>query len=117
MEVVGGRKTRLDATSLEIIADSLIDQSIAPSTKRTYEVGQRQYCRFCGDIGVPALPASEQILILFVADLSQTVVIRTYLAEVRHLHVAAGCGDPMNGRLKLVLLLRGVRRSKPTRQN
>ena len=54
------------------------------------------------------------------ADLSQRVAyatIRTYLSGVRHLHVAAGVGDPLSGRLKLELLLRGVRRSKPTNPN
>ena len=67
----GGGETRLAPTNLEAIADSLIDQSIAPSTKRTYSysVGQRQYQRLCGDLGVPPLPASEQVLILFMADL------------------------------------------------
>lgn len=71
-------------------------------------------------MGVHLLPASEHILILFVADLSQRVAyatVRTYLAGVRHLHVAAGMGDPMSGRLKLELLLRGVKRGKPPRPN
>ena len=66
------------------------------------------------------LPASEQLLVLFVADLSQRVsysTIRTYLAGIRHLHISEGVGNPLNGKLKLDLLLRGVKRSKPTRPN
>lgn len=66
------------------------------------------------------LPASEQMLILFVADLSQRVAystVRTYLAGIRYWHIANGIGDPMRGRLKLELLLRGVKRSKPIKPN
>lgn len=95
--------------------EDLIDKSIAPSTRKTYAVGQRQFGQFCGALGVQPLPASEQMLILFVADLSQRVAystIRTYLAGVRHWHVASGVGDPMDGRLKLNLLL-----SKPIKPN
>ena len=62
------------------------------------------------------LPASEQQLILFAADLSHRLsasTVRSYLSAVRFLHVSSGHGDPLTGRLQLDLLLRGIRKSKP----
>ena len=71
-------------------------------------------------MGVQPLPAEEQTLILFVADLSQRVshaTIRAYLAGVRFWHIGQGVGDPTKGCLRLDLVLRGIRRSKPSQPN
>lgn len=82
--------------------------------------GQRQYLKFCKDVNVRPIPACEQTLVLFIADLSQQLshaTIATYLAGVHHLHIIEGAGDPLKGQLKLGLALRGIRRSKPNRPN
>ena len=63
------------------------------------------------------LPANQQQLILFAADLSQTIAytsMRTYLSAVRHLHISEGHEDPLRGSMQLDLLMRGARRTKPT---
>ena len=78
------------------------------------------YLEFCTACGRNPLPASEQLLILFVADLSLRVchsTARTYLAGVRHLHISQGYGDPLKGCPKLDLVLRGLKRQKPRAQD
>ncbi len=56
---------------------------------------------------------------MYITELAQSrahSTIRTYLAGVRHLHVISGLENPLEGKLKLALVLRGVKRIKP-RQN
>ena len=62
------------------------------------------------------LPASEETLALFVAELAQTqahLTIKKYLSAVRHLHVYHGLGNPLKDTLRLDLILRGVQKTKP----
>ena len=59
-------------------------------------------------------PNSEEVLILFVTELSQTLVVynsvRTYLAGVRHFHVVNSAGNSLQDKLRLQLALAGIRR-------
>ena len=62
-----------------------------------------------GDI----LPASEGALIDFASYLARTVrhsKIKLYLAAVRNLHISCGHGDPLQGKLLLKKVLRGILR-------
>lgn len=102
------------------IAQDLCDASLANSSRRTYGAAQKSYISFCEAIGAQPVPASEQLLILFVAEASQKVcysTIRTYLAAVRHMHIARGYKDPLKGALQLELVLRGAKRQKPRSQD
>lgn len=117
---VSHSKTRLDLRSLEREACRFLEKGLAPSTAHTYKSGKATYCEFCTRFNLSPLPASEDQLILFVADLAQTRsynTIRVYLAAVRHLHVVNNFGNPLEGKLKLDLTLRGVRREKPHTAN
>jgi hypothetical protein len=101
---------------LEGIAQGLIADSLAVSSQRSYASAQANFSRFCGSLGIPACPASEQVLLLFVADMSQRVchsTIRSYLSAVRHLHLARGFQDPLAGTTRLDLALKGLRKRKP----
>ena len=85
-----------------------------------YGTAQKQFLQFCQKFAVPPLPASEQTLILFTADMSQRVCYtsaRSYLSAVRHLHIANGYGDPLKGALQLELVLKGLKRKKPKGQD
>ena len=89
--------------------------AVAPSTARSYSSAQRRYQQFCVRFSLRPLPATEQVLILFVAELAQSVchaTIRSYLSAVRNLHITAGHPDPLAGSIRLELVLRGVRRVK-----
>ena len=112
--------TRLAVAELERLASHFIKDSIAESTRRAYSTGQTTYFNFCTKFNLQPLPAPEQQLILFTADLSQRLSyssIRSYLSAVRFLHIANGHPDPLAKKLKLDLLLRGLRRRKPGSQD
>ena len=62
-----------------------------------------------GDIS----PASEGTLIYFASYLARTVrhcTIKIYLAAVRNLHTVSGYNDPLQGKLLLKKILRGILR-------
>ena len=83
-------------------------QSLNINSQRAYHAAQKQYIEFCQSFQIVPLPATEQVLILFVADLSSRVCHVTawsYLSAVRHLHISNGYGDPLKGALQLELKL------------
>ena len=97
--------TRLDISRLEDIASELCEASLANSSRKTYTAAQNVFMDFCKSCGKSPMPASEQLLIPFVADLSLRTfysTARTYLAAVRHLHISHGYGDPLDGRLQVL---------------
>ena len=62
-----------------------------------------------GDI----LPATEGTLVYFASYLARTVrhsTIKLYLSAVRNLHITCGHGDPLQGKLLLGKVLRGILR-------
>ena len=91
---------------------------LAWSTNRTYGSGEKRFIRFClmnrimsseGDI----LPATEGTLVYFASYLARTVrhsTIKLYLSAVRNLHLSCGHGDPLQGKLLLRKVLRGILR-------
>ena len=90
---------------------NIFENSLAKSTWKTYGAAQRD---FCESVQCTALPASEDVLIFNVAQLSRRLAhsfIHTYyMSAIRSIHVMKGLGDPFVGRLKLEQFLKGVRR-------
>ena len=120
MESTSSQSTGLDVGQLENIADQLCEASLASSSSKTYKSTQRMYTEFCTACGREPLPTSEQLLILFVAELSLRVchsTARTYLAAVRHMHISRGYRDPLKGCPRLELVLRGLKRQRPRAQD
>lgn len=74
---VCGATTRLDTDQLAGIAQELCDASLADSSRKTYRAAQKSYISFCQAVGVQPVPASKQLLILFVAEASQEVCYST----------------------------------------
>ena len=77
--------TRLAVTELERLARHFIKDNIADSTRRVYSTGQATYFNFCKKFNLQPLPAPEQQLIPFMADLSQRLSyssIQSYLSAV-----------------------------------
>ena len=104
--------------SLEEQAEKLINNGIAPNTTRVYNSAKKCYLSFCTRLNFQPLPASEHMLILFVAELHQTKsanTIHTYLASVRHLHITAGYSNPLQDTPQLQLSLRVCKRTKSPR--
>ena len=57
---------------------------------------------------------------LFVADMSQRVcygTIWSYLSAIRHAHLERGLQDPLKGKTRLDLALKGFRRGRPRTQD
>ena len=100
---------------LEEHASFYLSKGVAPNTARAYKSAQSRYWAFCARFSLPPLPASEQTLILFVAELAQDLAhstIRSYLSGVRNLHITNGLPDPLPGSFRLNLVLNGIRRVK-----
>lgn len=107
------QRHRLDLTTLEAKAEVLLAGGLAPSTARVYESGKRAFLACCVRLNLTPLPASEHTLILFVAELAQSLApssIQTYLAAVRHLHIINNLTNPLQNTPKLALVLKGTKR-------
>ena len=77
------------------------------------------FLSFCLPLNLQPLPASEDTLILFATHLAQTrahSTIKTYLVGVRHLHVIHGLNNPLEDKLRLQQVLRGIHRVKPNKK-
>ena len=111
----GAGAARLALSLLEEHADRYLRLGVTPNTARSYRTAQSRYLSLCSRFGLLPLSASEQTLILFVAELAQEFAhssIRSYLSSVWNLHITRGWADPLSGALRLNLLLKGIRRVK-----
>ena len=62
------------------------------------------------------VPAYEQVLLLYIADLSQQVchsTVCSYLLPIRYMHLSSGFPDPFRDQPCLDLALRGFKHRKP----
>ena len=91
-----------------------MQQGLATST----QAGQRRYLTFCSAINRPAMPTSEEIMLMFVSHLAQEGLahtsIKVYLSAVRNLHISAGYHEVFARQLtpRLELVLKGIKRDK-----
>ena len=113
-----GHQPRLDLTTLEREVLQLIENSVAPSTRRTYRSAQNRYLSFCQLANVIPFPVSTHILCQFVAFLGSQGVkhqsAKSYLSAVRHAQITAGFQDPFrNADLsRLECVLKGLKRQQ-----
>ena len=113
MATGGDSQAGLALSSLEPVVANIFENSLATSTWKTYRAAQKDFMSFCESVQCMPLPASEEVLIFYVAQLSRRLAhssIRTYMSAIRSLHVMKGLGDPFVGKLKLEQFLKGVRR-------
>ena len=110
----------IDIEALEQLALNLMANGLAASTRRTYTTAQRRFVAFCyqtkqlAPSGFPC-PASERTLMLFAAHLADSMKansIKVYMAGVRSLHVEQGFPNPLDNRLRLERVLRGIKRTQ-----
>ena len=97
-------------------ADNPQPTPVLQEFRENIQISPDLICELCRGLQFPPLPASEQLLILFTAELSQTVAyssMRVYLSAVRHFHLENGSGDPLKDTAQLDLLLRGAKRQEP----
>jgi len=84
----------------------------------TYFAGKQRYLQFCGRAKVPAIPATDTTLVLFVSYLATVNIshdsIKVYLSAVRHMHITRGLPNEFNQLLspRLHLTLRYIKRKQ-----
>ena len=97
-------------------AQELFRDGLATSSRNTYAAGQARYINFCKSARVPATPATEYTLTLFVAHLATANIsqgtIKVYLSAIRHMHVSKGLHNQFNQQLtpRIQLILRGIKK-------
>ena len=103
---------RLDLQSLDKAVEFYFLNALAPATRKSYGSAQNRYLWFCAKAGFDPVPASEQQLCRFVAQLVKDGLapnsIKSYLSAVRHLHLAMHLPDPKIGEMaRLEQVIRG----------
>ena len=108
----------MDLTALEREVLQLIDSSVAPSTRRSYQSAQNRYVSFCQLANATPFPVSTHVLCQFVAFLGSQGLkhqtVKSYLSAVRHAQITAGFHDPFkNADLsRLECVLKGLKRQQ-----
>ena len=95
----GSNPARLALSLLEDQAIELLLMDIAPSTltQRLYSSAQQAYWQFCSRLKLSPLLATQDQLILFVPEQTQTKApstIKMYLAGICHYHIISGYLNP-----------------------
>lgn len=91
-----------------------LSQSIAPSTRRSYNVGQKRYEQFCNMLGRAPLPVFETQLCQFCAFIADQGLshqtIKCYLSAIRFHQIFSGLPDPgISNMVRLEQLLKGIK--------
>ena len=111
--------TRLALAILETEAEHFVHHTLATATQKVYRYALTAYLLFCHWLHLVPLPASEDNLLLFDAELPKPLTmyasIHTYMAGIRNLHIV-GHGNPISSYLKLDRVIKEVHRLKPKRK-
>ena len=95
---------------LEVTAQTLISQSLRVTTRRTYNSAQKRFFEFCVQYKLSPLPATEEVLLLYVAFLYEQklkyATVQVYLSAIRSLHIFEGYDNPLQSKLRLKQALR-----------
>ena len=107
----------MDITKLDSFVQHLLKHALAPSTLRSYDVGQRRYLVFCTKINTSPLPVNETLLCRYVASLAsenlQFQSIKSYLSAVRYMQITSGYGDPDMASMPILeYVLKGIKRQQ-----
>lgn len=97
-----------------------MSDGIASNTAKQYSTGQRHYLSFCQQVGAAPCPATELLLLRFVASFNKNLrggTIQNYLSAIRFLHVMNGMENPIPEFERLKLVVKSLKkRSGPSRQ-
>jgi hypothetical protein len=89
----------------------LVGEGLRGNTHKTYTSAQRKYLNFCIEFNLRSLPATDTVLIQYVAFLFNKGLkgstIKVYLSAVRSLHVFSNLPPPVHSE-KLLLALKGA---------
>jgi len=89
--VLGSGNPRLDQCGYDGLVQVFFVKSLADSTYRFYCSGQKRYLNYCTSAGFVAVPAQDDMLSKFVAQLAseglRDQTIKSYMAEICYLHM------------------------------
>jgi hypothetical protein len=90
---------------------NLFDNSLKPSTRKTYSSAQTRFLSFCTLYNLIPFPVSEETLLYYISYLFQDGLkgssIRVYLSAVRNLNVMNDCPAPCHTP-RILLALKGA---------
>ena len=91
-----------------------INNSIAPSTRLTYQAAYTRYINFCHAHGLQVLPLTSQTTILFMTHLATSGLayrtLKIYLAGIIRMHIEAGYSNTIRDDCLLQCTLKGIKR-------
>ena len=93
----------------------LLEHSLAPKSMTSYQVGIRQYLRFCSSFSIPPLPLSQLVVENFCTSLSRRVshkTIKAYLAAVQFWSKVRGYSSLIRNMPRLPYVLLAIQRSQ-----
>ena len=97
---------------LQCTVNLLMTKSLRENTRKTYTSAQNRYIHFCQLYGQTPMPATEQVLLLYIAYLYDQKLshstVHVYLAAVRSLHIFHGYNNPLEGKLMLKQAVKAV---------
>ena len=100
---------------------SYLSDSIAPTTRRTYNSGFRSYERFCDQHSLPIFPLREDVLELYVCSLARRklafATIKVYLSATQYRAILQGYAHRIAQMDRLFYVMRGIRRRFGTSRN
>ena len=112
----GSNGPRLDISNLYSAVSYYYSRGLANSTMRSYQAGQKHYLSFCSAAQRPAIPTSEEMLMMFASYLAKGGLshqtIKVYLSAVRNLHETKGQHSDYTAALTLCLkiVLKGIKK-------
>lgn len=103
-------------TGLDNTISGVMANGYRPSTSRTYKSAQQAYLQFCNLFGFIALPATEQVLLRFMAYKALSVGYQSftvYLSAIKALHDLHGYQCPSMSSPRINLFIRGLKNNAP----
>ena len=90
----------------------LVSSGIRNSTKRTYSSAQSSYLKFCSAMLLQPMPASERIILRYIAYLNNKKLcprsLKVHLSAIRSLHIMNGLPAPPTATPRINLALRAL---------
>ena len=108
----------MDVTQLVPVVQGLFTAGLAESTRKAYQAGGIRYSKFCREAGLTPYPASEEVLLFFIAHLHQEKLahgtIKSYLAAIRYGQIQRGMGNPaIHSMPQVEYVLKGAKKATP----
>ena len=96
-----------------------MSQGLASSTLMQYRSGQAKFFAFCAEMRAPPVPATEVLILRFVASWAGQLTagtIQSYLSAVRYLHILNGLPNPLEHFERVRLVLRALKKRDGARR-